>query len=165
MLRGTIAILALSGALIGFVTSLMLPRRYVGSASLTVDQQELVDGAADRVLAAQPLSALIHDSPYYRDALDYTPIEELLQQIRDNAVITRDRSGDCLVEFTDPDRSVAFNTTSRLVEALRRNLETAQMKSPVRVATTGPSNALCTFEGLAAGLMAGLCVWFAVSRS
>ena len=63
MLRRTIAILALSGAMAGFVTSLMLPRRYVGRASLTVDSHELVDAAADRVLATQALTALVRDSP------------------------------------------------------------------------------------------------------
>ena len=165
MLRRTIAILALSGAMAGFVTSLMLPRRYVGRASLTVDSHELVDAAADRVLATQALTALVRDSPYYKDVLDYTPMEELLEQIRGNVVIARDGVGDCRVEFTDDGPYAALNTTNRLVEGLRRNLETAELKSPVRVGTTGPSNALCTFEGLAAGLVLGLCVWFGVSVS
>jgi hypothetical protein len=164
MLRRMIAMLALSGALAGFVTSLLLPRRYVGRAALTVDASELVDSAADRVLASQPLSAMIQGSPYYRDMLDYTPIAELLQQVRDNVVIARNATGDCVVQFTDDDEFAARSMTNRMVEELRRNLENSSIKVPVRVGTTGPSKALCAFEGLTAGLMVGLCVWFGVSR-
>jgi hypothetical protein len=165
MLRRTIAILALSGALLGFVTSLLLPRRYVGRVFLSVDSQEPVEGAADRVLAAAPLSAIIHDNPYYRDTLDYTPMQDLVEQVRANAVIARNGDGDCVVQFTDDSRYAALNMTGRLVEALRRNLESARIKVPVRVSTTGPSPALCAFEGSAAGLLLGLCVWFGVSLS
>ena len=164
MLRSTIAILALSGAMAGFVTSLLLPRRYVGRAALTVDPSELVDSAADRVLATQPLSAMIQGNPYYKDMLGYTPMPELLQQVRDNVVIARDATGDCVVQFVDDDELAARNMTNRMVEALRRNLETASIKLPVLVGTTGPSRALCALEGLMAGLLVGLCVWFGVSR-
>jgi hypothetical protein len=164
MLGRTIAILALSGAMAGFVISLLLPRRYVGRAALTVDPNELVDGAADRVLATQPLSAMIQGSPYFKDMLDYTPMPELLQQVRDNVVIARNATGDCVVQFTDDDELAARNMTNRMVEELRRNLETASIKLQVRVGTTGPSKALCVLEGLMAGLFVGLCVWFGVSR-
>jgi hypothetical protein len=164
MLRRTIAILALSGVMAGFVTALLLPRRYVGRASLTVDARELVDGAADRVLATQPLSAMIQGSPYFKDMLDYTPMPELLQQVRNNVVIARNATGDCVVQFTDDDEFTTRNMTNRMVEELRRNLENSSLKVPVRVGTTGPSKALCSFEGLMAGLLIGLCVWFGVSR-
>ena len=71
-----------------------------------------------------------------------------------------------MAEPSSPDGSTGTATADDdLVEGLRRNLETAELKSPVRVGTTGPSNALCTFEGLAAGLVLGLCVWFGVSVS
>jgi hypothetical protein len=164
MLGRIIAILALSGAMAGFVTSLLLPRRYVGRASLSVDPSELVDRAAERVLATQPLSAMIQGSPYYKDMLDYTPMPELLQQVRDNVVIERNATGDCVVQFTEDDEFAARNMTNRMVEELRRNLENSSIKLPVRVGTTGPSRALCALEGLMAGLLVGLCVWFGLSR-
>src|ERR1700729_1081248 len=112
MLRRTIAILAMSGAMAGFVISLLLPRRYVGRAALTVDPHELVDGAADRILATQTLSAMIQGNPYYTDMLNYTPMPELLQQVRDNVVIARNRTGDCVVQFTDNDEFAARNMTN-----------------------------------------------------
>jgi hypothetical protein len=163
MLGRTIAILALSGTLIGFATSLLLPRRYVGRVALTVDKSELVEGAADRVLSNPTLSAIIRESPYYRDLLDYTPIHELVDEVRANVVIARDGSGDCIVQFTDDSKYAALTMTNRLVQALRRELETAEIKVPVQVRATGPSNALCALEGLAAGMILGLCVWFGVS--
>ena len=164
MLRRMIGILALSGAMAGFAISLMLPRRYIGRAALNVDPSELVDSAAERVLATQPLSAMIQGSPYYKDMLDYTPMPELLQQVRDNVVIARNTTGECVVQFTDDDEFAARNMTNRMVEELRRNLENSSIKLPVHVGTTGPSKALCALEGLMAGLLVSLCVWFGVSR-
>jgi hypothetical protein len=165
MLRRTIGMLALSGALIGFVTSLLLPRRYVARASLAIDAPASVEDAAARTLSEPSLSPLILASPYYEPMLSYTALQELVEQIRDNSVIARDSQKGCTVQFTDDDKYAALATTGSLLEEMRKNLGDAQVREPVRVWTTGPSNALCTFEGLTAGLLIGLCVWFGVSRS
>ena len=165
MLRLVMIMLALSGAMIGFATSLLLPRRYVGTASLSVYNHELVVGAADRTLSAQPLSAMIRDNSHYRQLLDYTPLPDVVQQVRDNTAIVEDPKGGCTVEFTDDDKYAAITMTNSLLNELRRNLQGAPVKEPLRIGTTGPSGALCTLEGLVGGLVVALCVGFGVARS
>jgi hypothetical protein len=96
--------------------------------------------------------------------LDYTPVEDLVDEIRKDTVIEAEGPRTCAIRFTDHDRYAALSTTQTLVEQLRRDLGNAKVKEPVQVGISGPGAALCTFEGLAAGLVFGLCVWFAAAR-
>ena len=161
MLRQVVAMLVFSGALAGFAVSLSLPRRYVGRGSVPADSGISVDLAADLTLSPDSLSQVIAQSPYYRQTLGYMPFGQLIEQVRANTIIRTEGAGSCRVEFTDDDPHNALETTRTLLDEMRKNLQTPQPAGPVRVGTTGPSAALCSFEGFLAGVAAGLCVWFA----
>ncbi len=165
MVLRIVAILAFSGALAGFVVSLALPRRYVGHGSVSAGSKVPLELAADRTLAPESLARVIAQSPYYRRTLDYMPMGELIEEVRANTVIRGEGLLTCGVQFTDDDRYNALDTTRSLLDETRKNLETSAAAGEVRVRTTGPSAALCSFEGSLAGLAAGLCVWFARGRS
>jgi hypothetical protein len=164
MLRRIVAMLAFSGALAGFAVSLTLPRRYVGHGSVPAGSKVPVELAADRTLAPESLARVIGQSPYYRRTLDYMPMGELIEEVRANTVIESEGSRACKVEFTDDDRYNALDTTRSLLDEVRKNLETPDPAGEVRVRATGPSAALCSFEGFLTGLATGLIVWFARGR-
>jgi hypothetical protein len=165
MLRRVIVMFALSGALAGYVTALLLPRRYLGQARLAVTAPFSIEDAAQKTLSAQTLSPMILQSPYYLPILNYTPLDEVVRQIRDNSAIVPEKNAVCLVQFTDDDRYAALDMTHNLLEEMRRNLGNARVRDGVRVVATGPGYALCALEGLAAGLFIGLCVVFLAARS
>ena len=164
MLFRTVTMLAVGGALVGFMTSLALPRRYVARATLAVQDTALISSAADRTLSPGFLTMFVAEDPHYVPLLNYTPMEEIVDQIRRDTVIAPAGPRTCAIRFTDDDRYAALSTIQTLIDELRRDLGDAKVKEPVDVAVTGPSAALCMFEGLTAGIAAGLCLWFAASR-
>ena len=162
MLRRVFAMFMLCGALIGFAVSLKLPRHYVGRGSLLFESPASMQNAAETTLSVRSLSAIIFQSAYYQPMLSYTPVEELVEEIRRNCSI--EPNG--MVQYKDDDEYAALDVTRRLVEELKKNAgASARVKEPVRLQLTGPTPALCTFEGILAGLALGLCVWFGLSRS
>ena len=165
MVFRAVAMLVLGGALMGFMTSLVLPRRYVARAAIAVEDSTLIRGAADRTLSPRFLSMFIAQDPHYAPLLDFTPMGEIVDQIRRDTVITPEGPGTCAVRYTDDDRYAALSTTQTLMDQLRRDLGDAKVKQPVEVGITGPGAALCAFEGAAAGFAVGLCLWFAAARS
>ncbi|HZL55628.1 MAG TPA: hypothetical protein VFC21_01015 [Bryobacteraceae bacterium] len=162
MPRRVLGILALSGAIIGFTVSLLLPRQFVGRASITLTPGVSAEYAIEKTLSTPSLAAIVYRSPYYQPMLDYTPVEDLAREIRDGSSIGPDGR----IQFVHDDKYTALDTARLLLDELKKNAGgAARVKDPVRLEITGPSRGLCTFEGMAAGLLLGLCVWFGVSRS
>lgn len=164
MVLRAVAMLALGGTLLGFMISLVLPRRYVARASLAVQDTALISGAADRALSPAFLTIFIAQDPGYVPILNYTPMDEIVDQIRRDTVIAQQGPKTCAIRYTDDDRYTAVSTAQALLNELRRDLGDAKVKQPVEVGISGPSAGLCAFEGATAGLAAGLCLWFAAGR-
>jgi len=164
MLFRAVAMLAIGGALLGFMTSLVLPRRYVARATIAVQDPALIRGAADKTLSPAFLTIFIAQDPHFLPLLNYTPMDEIVDQIRRDTVIAPEGPRTCAIRYTDDDRYAALSTTQTLMDELRRDLGDAKVRQPVEVGITGPGAALCAFEGATVGLAVGLCLWFAAVR-
>jgi hypothetical protein len=154
-----VAMLAGIGAIAGFVTAQYLPRQFVGRSA--VGCSGAVCGvAAAQTLSYETLKPIVLQSPFYREELDYTPADEVVQRIRDNASIHSAKSGSreaWRVEFIDADRYAAMEMAQLLTEKMAQNIgPAAPVVEQVHTSVTGPSAALCTLAGIAAGLTIGL---------
>lgn len=159
------AILAVTGALAGFVTARFLPRKYLSHATAafaSVMPAGRCAALAAQTLSAESLTPIVLQSEYYRPELDFTPVEEVVERIQQNASIrsVRTTGRDAFsVEFTDPDRYAALEVARVLVEEMGRNSgQATRMIEPILARRTGPSAGLCTLIGMGAGLAIGLAI-------
>ncbi len=158
-----IGVLAATGALAGFVTAGSLPRAWRATATVAFVRSVSSDRctfAAARTLSETALAPLVLQDAYYREELDYTPVEEIVGRIRANGAIRELRMGEregFAVEFTDPDRYAALDVTRILIEEMTRNAgEATRVVSPVTATLSGPGPAYCTLIGMSAGIALGL---------
>jgi hypothetical protein len=157
------ALLAATGALAGFVTAQFLPRSYVSTATAAFEghlSNDRCAAAAAQTLSAESLTPIVLQSAYYKPELDFTPVDEVVERIEQNASIrsvkTAGRDG-FRIEFTDPDRYAALEVAQVLVDEMGRNAGQAiRMIEPIRAGRTGPGAGLCILIGLATGAAIGL---------
>jgi hypothetical protein len=175
----TAALLAAIGALAGYATSLSLPRRYAGHTTLAFvhaswvpqsaydeEARQIFRDASEKTLSPDSLTPIVMQSIYYRPALNYTPADELVEQIRKNSAMDSvrlpDKTDGFTIRFSDEDRYAALDMTRVLQVEMQRNAallkhaarpdEFIRVVEPVRITTTGPGSGLCTLLGLCAGL-------------
>jgi hypothetical protein len=167
-----IALLAGTGALAGFVTGQFLPRRFVSGAVVTFDQpvsSNRCAEAAAQTLSPEALAPLVLQSAFFKPELDFTPVDEIVSRIRENASIRAvhaDARDGFRVEFVDADRYAALDVAHMLIDEMGRNAGSAsRITEPITARHTGPSTALCTLSGFGAGLAAGVIALALARRS
>jgi hypothetical protein len=171
MRLAVIGMLALSGALAGYVTAQFLPRSYVSRTTVAFTEP-VSEGrcayAAGETLSAVALKPIVVQSAYYAKELDYTPEEEIVERIRQSASIQCRRAAGkdvFQVEFRDDDKYLTLEMTRVLVQETGRNANaTMKIIEPVRTGTTGPSPLACVLWGMGAGVVVGI-VFLALART
>jgi hypothetical protein len=156
------ALLAATGALAGFAVAQFLPRSYVSTATVAFEgslSNDRCAAAAAQTLSAESLTPIVLQSAYYKPELDFTPVDEVVERIENNASIhsvrTAGRDG-FRVEFTDPDRYAVLEVARVLVDEMGHNTgQTTRMIEPIRAGRTGPGAGLCILIGMASGLALG----------
>jgi hypothetical protein len=158
------AILAISGALVGFTASFTISRRYVAHATMTAASGQDILDASNRALSKESLIPIVLQSINYKPRLDFTPMDELIQQIRDSCVMTRATNSDTVtLEFTDDDRYAAMEMGRALLARMGDKVAGAKAE-PLRLTETGPTRAMFTGAGFAGGLSLTALVWLLFRR-
>lgn len=165
------AILAATGALAGFVTAQLIPRRYISRTAVAFTEKVSPDRcifAAAQTLSAVALKPIVVQNAYYRSELDFTPEDELVERIQQNGSIhcaaVAGQNG-FRVEFADADRYLTLEMTRILVEETGKNANAAmKVIDPIHSGTTGPGRAECVSIGMAGGLALALLVIALSSR-
>jgi hypothetical protein len=157
--------LIFSGALLGFSVSLLLPTHYVGTVTAAFAQptdhpEQLLKDAFARTTSKESLVALTVQSAYLRPRLDYTPIEEMLQSVRDNAEAHLAGPRNFTVQFRDDDKDAALDTARNLLIEVGRNAaklehapEPSGLSAPPRARPAGFTGSLLTLIGSGTGLL------------
>lgn len=168
MIRVT-AMLALMGALAGFSTSLILPRRYVATATSAFrntpsDPSELLRHAFARTMESESLVALIVRNASLNSRLDFTPMKDEIEMLRAGAAAHVTGADSFAVQFQDEDKFQATDIAKSLLTGVAANvtmLDQSQagpkLNPIVRVDEAGVTTRMLSLTGLAAGLLlAGL---------
>jgi len=157
------AILTVTGALAGFVTAQLLPRRYISRTAVAFTEKVSTDRciyAANQTLSAPALKPIVVQNAYYRTELDFTAEEDIVERIQQNGSIRCDvvsGQNGFRVEFTDDDRYLSLEMARILVEETGKNaLAAMRVVEPVQVGTTGPGRAQCVLIGMVCCLALGL---------
>jgi len=153
-------ILATSGAILGFTASFLVSRRWVARATLEGAEAS----ASRRALEKESLTPMILQSLSFRPKLDFTPMDELIEQIRENCAFSAPAPNRLTMEFTDDDRDAALEFGNALLHRLSDLAPGAHVTEPLRVTETGPTRALFTGAGLAAGLLLAAIAWLGFRR-
>ena len=161
----TAAILTATGALAGFVTGQLLPRRYISRTAVAFTENVSTDRciyAAAQTLSAAALKPIVVQNAYYRTELDFTPEEEIVERIQQNGSIRCVPVGGqngFRVEFADADRYLTLEMARVLVEETGKNANAAKkVVDPIHAGTSGPGRAQCVLIGMAGGLTLALLV-------
>lgn len=174
------ALLAASGALLGFSASLVVPHRYMGHAVLGFihkpgapqdfyrnESATLFNAARQATLADPSLDAIIRHSDSYKLRMYTDAMPDLMKDFREHTRIaatelTGAQSG-MVVDFEDDDRDTALEIDGALVSALSDNTtKAAGVPDSTKIVQTpeleliGMTPALLTGGGLAMGAFLGL---------
>jgi hypothetical protein len=153
-----IAILSAIGALTGFITAQFLPREFIARTSVACSGAPC-GGAAQLTLSPESLKPIVNQSAWYRDELNYTPADDVVQRIRENASIAAGKTGSWRVEFMDPDRYAAMEMAQTLADTMVHNVgPSGHVLEQVHTGETGPGMGLCIVAGLLGGLALGVAV-------
>jgi hypothetical protein len=152
----TIALLAAIGGLSGFGASQFVSRQYIGRTVVACSGSPC-GSAAEATLSPESLKPIVIQSAYYRDELDYTPADEVVQRIRENASIRSVKAGAWRIEFIDADRYAAMEMAQTLAETMVKNVGPAgHVLEAAHTGQTGPGVGLCIVAGLLGGLTLGV---------
>jgi hypothetical protein len=158
-------ILATSGAMLGFAASFLVSRRYVARAEITVASRNSFTEASHKAFSKESLVPMIFQSLSYKPRLDFTSMDDLIRQIRENCIITTSLdSGSATLEFTDDDRYAALEIGRALLMRMTDKAAGTQVSNPLQLTETGPTRALFTGAGVAAGLVLTALVWLGLRR-
>ena len=185
------AMLTMSGALIGFTSSLFVPHRYAASAELAFigtpgvthesylsDARKLLESSRDVTLLPQSLELMIRRGHLFRERLYLEAFPELRDDVGRNLSIGHISLPGGLtgarIEFEDDDADTALDLVREVVSLMGDNAATAagvkKASDVVRIVETptskltGLTPLLLTAIGLGAGLLAGMMVWLLASH-
>ena len=177
-----IAMLAVSGALLGFSASMFIPRRYVAEADLAIsptpgvthesylsDARRLCDSATELTLIPASLELAIRRSSYFRERLYVDKLTDVQEDVRRNLSITSQTfSGGRIgarIEFEDDDADTALDFTKGILSQLGENAarvagakKAADVVTILRIPQTrlaGVTPLMLSGLGAAAGLLLG----------
>ncbi|MCU1326302.1 MAG: hypothetical protein JWN34_1672 [Bryobacterales bacterium] len=170
--------LALSGAILGFFVSLLVPHRYVATATLRFlpgahVPRDLADTVSSRLFASETLAGLVSRETNLRELLDVYRNDEVFDIVRAGSHVTATSlpggAQGLRITYEDDDAERALGVDRELtITVAKMTAENGgEITELIGTPHTQPSHAtaaLTTGIGLAIGVIAGLLSWAAVSR-
>ena len=160
--------LALSGAILGFFVSLIVPHRYVATSTLRFVHganvpRDVADTIASRLFAAETLAPLVYRESNLKEMLTIYRNDEVFAIVRAGSRVREvklqggARGIDVTFEGDDPERALSIDR--ELAVAAGKLESKSEMIGTPHTSLTGATAPLTTAIGFSLGMLAGVLAW------